>query len=97
MKNFWISTLFIMLIVLLTGFRKNNSSFHKINVLPSLRIADASIVEGNAGQRTVEIKVILSQVPINPVSIKYSTRNGTASAGSDYIAANGSLNFSREK
>ena len=56
-------------------------------------IADMQVVEGNAGQRSVEIMVSISQVTSSPVTVAYSTRNGTALAGSDYGAANGTVTF----
>jgi hypothetical protein len=58
-----------------------------------LSIADMQIVEGDAGQRSVEVMVVISQVASRPVTVAYRTKNGTALAGSDYVAANGSVNF----
>lgn len=83
--------LLITEVVLLTGFRENDLD-NKINTAPRVSIANVSIVEGNQGQRTVEVMVIISEVT-NPVTITYTTRNGTASAGSDYVAAKGTLDF----
>ena len=60
---------------------------------PDLSIADVQVVEGDAGQRTVEVMVIISQATSSMVAVAYSTKNGTALAGSDYVAANGSVNF----
>jgi hypothetical protein len=60
-----------------------------------IKIANTSVVEGNGGQRSIEVMVMLSQPAINPVTITYTTKNGSASAGSDYVAANGSLNFGK--
>ena len=61
----------------------------------NLRIADAVVVEGNSGQRTIEVLVVLSQSATDPFSVRFSSRNGSASAGSDYILNSGTLNFSK--
>src|SRR5207249_86024 len=58
-------------------------------------IANVRIVEGNQGQRMVEVMVTISEVPANAVTLTYTTKNGSASAGSDYVATNGSLDFAR--
>ena len=60
---------------------------------PGFSIANAQMVEGNAGLRMVEVIVIVSQVLTNPVTLSYATRNASATSGSDYVAANGSINF----
>jgi len=60
---------------------------------PDVSIADMRVVEGNTGQKSVEVMVIISQVMSSPVTVAYSTRNGTAVAGSDYGVANDSATF----
>ena len=62
---------------------------------PEISIADTRIVEGDAGPRSVEVMVALSLVAFESVTVTYSTKNGTASAGSDYIAVNGSIIFAK--
>lgn len=49
--------------------------------------------EGNSGSTPVTYTVTLSGTPLNNVSVNYATANGTATAGSDYTAATGILNF----
>ena len=61
--------------------------------LPSLSIADASVVEGNSGSKTVTLTVTLSAASSSPVTVQYATVNGTATAGSDYRAATGTITF----
>lgn len=61
--------------------------------LPSLSISDASIAEGNAGTRALSFTVQLSPASSAPVSVSYITASGTASAGSDFTSANGTLTF----
>jgi subtilisin family serine protease len=58
-----------------------------------LSIGDASVVEGNAGTTSVVLTVSLSGVTSVPVSVSYATADTTATAGSDYVAASGSLSF----
>ncbi|MEW6257959.1 MAG: Calx-beta domain-containing protein [Pseudomonadota bacterium] len=62
-------------------------------VLPSLSIADASVVEGQDGTSLLTFTVSLSAAATGPVSVQFGTANGTANAGSDYTAANGTLTF----
>jgi len=59
----------------------------------ALAIADASIVEGNSGQTNLAFAVTLSQASTVPIVVGYASADGTASAGSDYTATNGSLTF----
>src|SRR5262249_24494256 len=61
--------------------------------VPLMTVADASVVEGNAGQRHVTFTVSLSAPSSVPVTVNYATANGTAAAGSDYQATSGSLTF----
>ena len=62
-------------------------------VLPTLSIADASVAEGDTGTSILTFTVSLSQAATGPVSVQFATANGTASAGSDYGAASGTLTF----
>lgn len=64
-------------------------------MLPGVNIANTGTVEGNAGQRSAEVMVSLSQVATDPCTIIYRTRDVTASAGSDYVASNGTVAFAK--
>lgn len=59
----------------------------------NLSISDSRVVEGNAGQRSVEVMVSISKIMSSPVTVPYSTTNGTALAGSDYSAASDTITF----
>ena len=59
----------------------------------SMSIADTSINEGNSGTRNMPFTITLSSSASSTVSVDYSTADGTALAGSDYIATSGSINF----
>jgi chitinase len=61
--------------------------------LPAISVADATVVEGNAGTRTLAFVVTLSAASATPVTVTYATANGTALAGADYAALGGSLTF----
>ena len=56
-------------------------------VLPVVSVGNASVVEGNVGTSVLNLPVTLSSAaPAGGVTITYSTANGTATAGSDYVA-----------
>ncbi len=64
--------------------------------LPSMSIADASISEGDNGTVSLIFTVSLSAPSTTSVSVDYATSDtspasGSATAGSDYIAASGTL------
>ncbi len=63
------------------------------DALPALSITDATIVEGNTGTVTATLNVTLSAVSSQTVTVAYATANGTATAGTDYTAASGTLTF----
>ncbi len=62
-------------------------------VVPALSVSDARVVEGNSGTATATFAVGLSQASAAPVTVRYATSDQTASAGSDYTAASGTLTF----
>ena len=60
---------------------------------PSISIGDVSKAEGRAGSTLFTFTVTLSAPSATPVTVNYSTANGTATAGEDYTAASGTLTF----
>jgi len=54
---------------------------------------DESIVEGNSGQSTVRVSVRLAFAATQTVTVNYATADGTATAGSDYVASSGTVTF----
>ncbi len=58
---------------------------------PSLTINDVSVTEGNSGTRAATFTLSLSAAASSPVSVSYATANGTATAGSDYLAGTGTV------
>jgi 6-phosphogluconolactonase (cycloisomerase 2 family) len=64
------------------------------NTMPQLYIEDLTVVEPPAGgTRQAFFRVSLSEPWTAPVSVDWSTANGSASAGIDYVADSGTLNF----
>ncbi|MBB5766024.1 outer membrane autotransporter protein [Xanthomonas arboricola] len=63
------------------------------DAVPSLSIDDISVNEGNSGTTTATFTVSLSAASGQTVSVNYATANGTATAGSDYVARSGTLTF----
>lgn len=61
--------------------------------LPALTIDDVAISEGNSGTQSLIFKVSLSAPSGQTVTVNYATANGTAQAGSDYVAKNSVLTF----
>jgi hypothetical protein len=61
---------------------------------PTLSIDDVTVTEGNIGQIVdANFTVTLSAPSIATVTVGYATADGTALAGGDYVARNGTLSF----
>lgn len=58
-----------------------------------LSIADHTVIEGDSGSVTAVFTVTLSPSSTTAVTVQYATANDTATAGSDYTAASGTLTF----
>ena len=61
--------------------------------IPTISINDASVTEGNAGTRSVTFNVTLSNPSFQSISVTLATSDGTAAAGSDYVARSSSFTF----
>ena len=62
-------------------------------VKPAISIAGATVTEGSAGTSTLTFPVTLSAASPQQVTVAYATADGTATAPTDYTAANGTLTF----
>jgi hypothetical protein len=62
-----------------------------------LTIDNTTLVEGNDGVQTALVTVRLTEPHGNAVSVNYTTADGTAHAGTDYLAASGQLSFARNE
>jgi len=60
---------------------------------PTVAIGNASKSEGNTGTSNMSFTVTLSKAQTSPVTVKYATANGSATAGDDYTAATGTITF----
>ncbi len=60
---------------------------------PLVSIADASVVEGNSGTTTITFAVTLSYASPSAASVSWATVGGSASPGSDFVAAFGSVSI----
>ena len=60
---------------------------------PTLSIGDVTHAEGDAGTTAYEFAVTLSGPSATTVTVDWSTADATATAGSDYAAASGTLTF----
>ncbi|MGK7925832.1 MAG: Calx-beta domain-containing protein, partial [Spirulina sp.] len=60
---------------------------------PTISIADVTVTECDGGTTTATFTVSLSAASGQAISVDYATADNTATAGSDYTAATGTLNF----
>jgi hypothetical protein len=63
------------------------------DTLPQISINDVSVAEGNSGTKLATFTVSLSNPSSASITVKYATADGTATAGSDYVSASGTLTF----
>src|SRR5262249_20370837 len=52
---------------------------------------DVAVTEGNSGTVSATFSVRLSAFSSQPVTVNFATADGTASAGTDYLATNGTV------
>ena len=76
-----------------TGYVLNGTPIGSAAPLPSLAIANASTAEVVGGKATMNFTVTLSAASTKPVTVAYATQDGTARAGTNYVAASGTLTF----
>ena len=57
----------------------------------AVSIGNVSVTEGNSGTINANFKVSLSAAAPFPVTVRYATADGTATAGSDYVSTSGTL------
>jgi uncharacterized repeat protein (TIGR01451 family) len=71
----------------------NNTASQTTTAQPGLSIGDVSVTEGNSGTVSAVFTATLSAASAQTVTVSWATANGTATAGSDYVAASGTLSF----
>ena len=66
--------------------------YFRAQAAPVLTLSDATIIEGDAGTRMISFTATLSKVVDQPVTVHFSTSDGTATlANNDYLQAEGRL------
>ena len=74
-------------------FDVSNTNFTIGPPVLSLSINDVLVTEGPSGTTTATFTVTLTATSTSTVTVAYATADGTATAGSDYIATSGTLMF----
>lgn len=59
--------------------------------IPSISISNMTIAETDSGTKDAVLNISLDRASNVPVTVKYTTRNATATAGWDYVAISGTL------
>ncbi|MGI9325667.1 MAG: Calx-beta domain-containing protein [Pseudomonadales bacterium] len=62
-------------------------------LLPELYIVDASVTEGDSGSRGMVFELQLSEPTSETVTVGFATSAGTATVGTDFSSASGSVSF----
>jgi uncharacterized repeat protein (TIGR01451 family) len=70
-----------------------NLASQDLLLVRGVSIRDAKVQEGDGGTTPALFEVSLSSPSLVPVTVDYATADGTATAGSDYDAASGTLTF----
>src|SRR4029453_213403 len=60
---------------------------------PEISVVGATVAEGNAGTKNLAPTLNLSEASGKTITVPYTTTDGTATAGSDYVPKSGSFNF----
>ena len=63
------------------------------DAIPAISIHDVSTAEGDGGTSTLAFTVSLDHASASVVTVEYATAGDTATAGTDYMAATGTLTF----
>jgi uncharacterized repeat protein (TIGR01451 family) len=61
--------------------------------IPTVSVAPAAVLEGNVRTTNLLFNVLLSGTSYQTVSVNFATADGTAQAGQDYFATNGTVLF----
>ena len=61
--------------------------------LPALAVSDVSVIEPDAGTTNATFEITLDEAPVAPVTATVATVEGTATAGSDFVATTATVTF----
>ena len=71
---------------------------HAVAAPSNVSISDVTVTEGASGSTVIaRFTVSMDVTAKKPTGVKWTTQNGTATAGSDYVASNGSANIKKGK
>jgi hypothetical protein len=73
------------------GAGRVNAKAAVANLLPAVTINNVSLPEGDSGTKNFTFHLQLSKASTKPTTVLFSTANGTATAGSDYVAKTNQL------
>ena len=59
--------------------------------LPAISISDASVVEGDSGTKAMVFRVRSVAASNAAVTVRFSSADGSAKEGADYVAARGTV------
>jgi hypothetical protein len=79
---------------LLGNDSSNTATIIDPTVNPLLTVNDASVLKPSSGTTTEKFNVDLDPASVNTVTVAYTTSDGSATAGTDYVATSGTLTFS---
>ncbi len=61
---------------------------------PNISIGDAQLIEGDTGQKVLTFSITLDSPSSQPVTVSYTTNDGTATTGNDdYVTETGTVTF----
>ena len=86
----------LLAIVSLVGCGTKENPVPPVVVQPTLSISSISPFEGDAPTAVVTFKVNLSKATDQAVTVDYATSDGTAGAGSDYVAKSGTITIAAQ-
>jgi hypothetical protein len=77
-----------------TNYKLNGSSLgDSAPTPPAISVEDIAVLEGPDGLRVGQFTLRMSHANEAPVTVTYSTTDGSASAGSDFVPRSGTLTF----
>jgi hypothetical protein len=74
----------------LYGSMRYNS---RISLVPRISVGNATVLKGNTGSNDGLLTIALSMPGDAPVSVQYSTQDGSGAQGTDYSATTGTVTF----
>ena len=74
-----------------TGYASTGTVTVRIFGIPTVNAGTVTVTEGNSGVSAAVLPVTLSNQSTVPVTVSYTTVDGTATAGSDYLAKSGTV------